>query len=323
MVNEDEGEGVAAGAEPRESTGWLDCPLVTQVLIGVCVAIFAYLNLSDKNDTYDHVVSILTPSAYDIWMGAWWALVLSAFVHLEILHILFNLWWAKDFGGVLEPAMGKARFLLFVLASAVVSSGLQLAVSDQTGIGFSGVVYALFGYGVSVRRVDPSRYGQLFGRETIRWLLGWLVLCIVLSSLGIWNIANAAHVGGFLFGLFWGNISQAKNYVAPSLAGLVLLLVLTGMSVLYLPWSEAWQSRVGITAWLSVVERAKAGDAEAQYIYASALMEDRTQKDEGFAWMTKAAGQKHLPAMNSLAWALATDPVAARRDGGRALPLAL
>ena len=43
-------------------------------------------------------------------------------------------------------AIGPWKFLAFFVASALVSSSAQLAFSDDTGIGASGVVYAMFGF---------------------------------------------------------------------------------------------------------------------------------------------------------------------------------
>jgi len=48
-------------------------------------------------------------------------------------------------GRSVERVLGPLRLAGLVLASALVSSAGQLAWSDETGIGFSGVGYALFG----------------------------------------------------------------------------------------------------------------------------------------------------------------------------------
>lgn len=185
-------------------------PVVTYMLLGLCVLIFIFLNYGKDYPAYNDVVQILMPSAIEIWEGYYHALLTSVFVHYAFFHILFNMWWTKDFGKMMEPKLGKFKFIIFVLFAAFISSGTQLATSDQTGIGFSGVVYAMFGYCLAARFAEPA-YQQIVNKETIKWLLGWLILCIILSILDIWNVANAAHIGGVLFGYFIGNIFTAKK----------------------------------------------------------------------------------------------------------------
>ena len=152
-----------------------DIAWVSYAVIAICVAVFAFLNLATEASFFESIATTLAPSNIDIWAGAYWGLITTAFVHIGIWHVAFNMWWAKDFGAVLEPTMGRSRYLLFILAAAFVSSGAQLALSGQTGIGFSGVVYAMFGYGLAARHAEPC-YQHIVNSSTIKWLLGWLVL---------------------------------------------------------------------------------------------------------------------------------------------------
>ena len=81
----------------------LPTPWLTYAVVGVCTAIFAYLNLAQNTPSFNQVSEILAPSAVSIWTGYYWGLLTSALVHFEIWHFLFNMWWAKDFGKLLEP----------------------------------------------------------------------------------------------------------------------------------------------------------------------------------------------------------------------------
>ena len=292
-------------------------PWITYAVIVVCVVISSYFNLFEGSSSYHDVTRSLTPSPIAIWSGAYWAFLTSAFVHIEFWHILFNMWWAKDFGTLLEPTMGRGRYLLFITSSAVISSGAQLATSDQTGIGFSGVVYAMFGYTLAARHVEPL-YRHIMSKGTIRWLLGWLVLCIVLTAADVWNVGNAAHIAGFLFGYFIGNAFVARSFVAASRFGLAILALVTVFAAGYMPWSETWRFRDDIAVYFAVVEAAEDGDPEAEYTYARFMQGDE-QKAEKIVWFRKSADQGYAPAMNDLAWILATDPNDDFRDGAEAV----
>jgi len=297
-------------------------PWITYAVILLCTSLWAYLNFAENLPYYKDVVSTVAPRGFRIWTGAAWGLVTAAFVHFDFWHILFNMWWTKDFGRVLEPGMGRKKYLLFILCAAVVSSGAQLLLSDQTGIGFSGVVYAMFGFGVVARRVQPQ-YHEIVDTRTAQWLLGWLVLCIVLTYTGILNIANAAHVGGLVFGLCVAMVFVSRSYVGLCSLVLVLLAAMTVLSITYLPWSEGWRSRHEVLQIVEVGERAKAGDPEAQYLYGDFLTNYEANKAEGISWLRRSANQEYVPAMNGIAWMLATDPDPAFRNGTEAVELAL
>jgi tetratricopeptide (TPR) repeat protein len=241
-------------------------------------------------------------------------------VHSDIWHVLFNMWWLKDFGTLLESTLGRSKYFFFVVISAVVSSGAQLAITSQTGMGFSGVVYAMFGYLLAARHTE-QRYQRILTKQTMIWLLGWIVLCIILTYTEIWRVANAAHIAGFLFGYCVGNTLTARVRVTLNKAALFALIALAVLSMVYMPWSETWRYRSAYANIIAIGNQAAAGNPEAQYKYAHILIQ-HGKKAEAMSWLRKSASQNYVPGMNELAWTLATDRDDALRDGTEAARLA-
>jgi GlpG protein len=68
------------------------------------------------------------------------------FLHFSPLHLLFNMMWLKDLGGVIEVRRGRWRYLGLVLLIAGISNLAQGIVSGPFFGGMSGVVFGLFGY---------------------------------------------------------------------------------------------------------------------------------------------------------------------------------
>ena len=295
-------------------------PWITYSVIAICVAICAYLNLSQDSAFYTRLTEVLIPSSIIIWSGAYWGLLTSAFVHFDIWHVLFNMWWLRDFGTLLEPTLGRSKYVLFVIVSAVVSSGAELAVTSQTGVGFSGVVYAMFGYVLAARHTQPL-YQRILTKQTTVWLLGWLILCIVLTYTGVWRVANAAHIGGFLFGYCLSNAFTVRVRVSLNKIVLSAMIALTVLSAVYMPWSDTWKHRGAYAEIIAIGDAAAAGSAEAQYKYAG-ILSRYGKKAEEMSWLRKAANQQYLPAMNALAWNLATDRDDTLRDGREAVKIA-
>jgi GlpG protein len=174
-----------------------------------------------------------------IWEGHYAALFTTVFVHANILHIGFNMLYLLAFGAILEATLNPLQWALFFIASAVAGSGVELALTNQTGIGASGVVYAMFGLLWAGRREVPL-WQLVATPKNMRIVLGWGLFCIAATWLGVLRIANGAHVGGFLFGLAvgWLFVAHRRQWLAGVL--LTALILITVLSVRWMPWSGAW-----------------------------------------------------------------------------------
>lgn len=183
-------------------------------------------------------------SATEIFQGRWWALITSAFVHFQILHIYFNMYWLWKLGPVMEREIGSVHFLGFILLTAFVSSGWQLAFGG-TGIGFSGVGFAMIGFGWVAREHFPS-FKPYFGDDTVKLFAGWGVICIFLSYFKVLNVGNMAHAMGAVSGGLIALAFIKKNWFAR--IGLVLATVLAMVPIYYNPYSDEWAFAKGIAA---------------------------------------------------------------------------
>jgi membrane associated rhomboid family serine protease len=289
---------------------------ITAVIIGVCVINFLLLNLSSE-PVKQAVFRILAPPPFLIWRGAVWGLATSAFVHLAWWHILFNMLCARALGRAVEPDMGARRYVGFVLAAAVVGSGWELLASAAESIGFSGVVFALFGFMLARRRSRPA-YQAILTRRTIVELLGWLLVCFVLTMANVVPIANGAHVSGLAFGYLVGRFAEGtrRRLVLTGLATLGLGVII---AITYMPWSIAWQVR-GATRQMDEWRRAaEGGDARAQAMYGSVLARWLMDRQQAMPWLRRSAEAGDPVGMNGLAWWLATAPEDSARNGPEAV----
>jgi membrane associated rhomboid family serine protease len=290
---------------------------VNATVIAVCIGIFLVLNLGGE-PLQSTALRVLAPSPFAIWTGSVWGLVTSAFVHLAWWHILFNLLCARDFGRVVEPDMGAARYAGFILAAAVVASGWELLVSAATGIGYSGVVYAVVGFMLARRSARPA-YQAILNRRTILWLLGWLVFCIVLTMANVAAIGNAAHIAGLAFGYLVGLVAAGGRRRPWAIAGLACLIAGVGLACSYMPWSPAWTVRSELRQFDEWRRRAEAGDPNAQGLYGSLLASMPKEREQGLRWLRRAAEAGDASGANGLAWWLATAPEDSLRNGAEAV----
>jgi GlpG protein len=138
----------------------------------------------------------------------YWRLITPIFLHFGIVHFIFNSLWLSMLGSRIERLYGPIHLILLVLISGLVSNLAQFWWSGAANFGgMSGVVYALLGYIWIVHKLVPHSLTAL-PKGIVGFMIGWLILCMtpVLTFLLGVGIANAAHLGGLIIGMFLGLI---------------------------------------------------------------------------------------------------------------------
>ncbi|MHC4860976.1 MAG: rhomboid family intramembrane serine protease, partial [Planctomycetota bacterium] len=97
--------GEVAGAE-RKPPGRARVPWVTALAIFGCIAVFLAIVGEGAAASWETLSRCGYLPAWDIWDGGWWALLTSAFVHIEIWHLAFNVYWLWVLGSRLERTIG-------------------------------------------------------------------------------------------------------------------------------------------------------------------------------------------------------------------------
>lgn len=136
---------------------------------------------------------------YQILHGQVWRLVTPAFLHLDWMHIFFNMWWMYDLGRAVERNKGTLFALAFFIVSAALSNNAQCIMQGPIFGGMSGVVYALLGYVWMRGKYDPTSRMAL-PQQTVIIVIGWMIF----GFLGFMDMANYAHLGGLVVGCIWG-----------------------------------------------------------------------------------------------------------------------
>lgn len=225
-------------------------PILTMALVTLCVVLTGayWIAPTDNpgNPLYKLVhVILLSPS--QIWDGHYLGLFTSFFIHLDLMHLVFNMYWTWKMGTTLEMTIAPWKYLLFVVVATMVGSCCELLISGQTGAGASGAGYALMGLLWAGRGYHDS-WRKLATRENMQLFLVWGVLCIVLTAMHTFPVANGAHFGGLLFGLAVGHLFFAPRRKPIWITALVLLAAACVVSLTWMPWSSSWNWHKGLQA---------------------------------------------------------------------------
>ncbi len=125
--------------------------------------------------------------------GQWWRIVTGGFLHVNLLHIGFNMYLLYLLGQILEPALGSVRFAVLYFVSLLAGSlGALLVSPHELTVGASGAVFGLMA-GVLLE----ARARQI--PELQRWVAGLIVFNLVFSFL-FPDISWGGHVGGLIGG---------------------------------------------------------------------------------------------------------------------------
>lgn len=180
---------------------WRRYPVTVAIAVGA-VAMTARWHLMHAN--IDRLVM-----SDEFWYGEFWQPLTSCLLHINIIHIAFNLMCLWVFGAVFERMYGHARYLLIVIFLAYGSSLAEYAFMHG-GVGLSGVIYGLFGM-LWVLNVRDRRFFGTMDQQTIQVLVGWFFLCIALTITKLMPIGNFAHGSGAILGALLGFVVTEKD----------------------------------------------------------------------------------------------------------------
>ena len=146
------------------------------------------------------------PILPEVMHGQVWRLITPIFVHFDPLHILFNMWWLRDLGSMIEGRQSSLQLAILVLVIAVCSNLGQFFYAGPVFGGMSGVVYGLLGYIWLRGKFDPGS-GLYLHPTTVTMMMIWFFACFTPL---IPHVANATHAVGLVMGLAWGYLSSLR-----------------------------------------------------------------------------------------------------------------
>lgn len=172
-------------------------PIVTLTLIAICVVVYVGQLVNDRVTVEMMFVPLLAESQP-------WRFLTAAFAHSpgSVMHILFNMFALWITGQYLEPLLGRVKFLVLYLVSAIGGSVgflLLAQLPEQLGersgwttptVGASGAVFGLFAAVLVLNHHLGRETGGIIGVFLINGVLGFVLP----------NIAWQAHLGGAITG---------------------------------------------------------------------------------------------------------------------------
>jgi len=130
--------------------------------------------------------------------GQWWRLVTYNFLHIGLIHLLFNSSALYQVGPQVEELYGSQKFIFIYMLTGI-TSAVASYFFDYGGAGASGAIFGLIG----LMAVYGYKLGGSYGHAIMRQMLIWGGIGFLFGFM-VPNINNVAHAGGFIAGACLG-----------------------------------------------------------------------------------------------------------------------
>lgn len=130
----------------------------------------------------------------------YWRLVTANFVHVDLLHYLFNIYFLIDLGTWLEMQMAPLKYLLLLVTSGLFSTGLTYLYDKKKNrrnltLGASGFAFGILGLLAGLMLFHGSFY-----QEVLQGFIPLIVINVIYTFIQP-NISRTGHIGGLIAGL--------------------------------------------------------------------------------------------------------------------------
>lgn len=179
---------------------------ITPIIIMLNVLIFGIMLLFGVDIMSPTVAQLIPWGACErslVLNGEWWRLLSATLLHSGILHLAFNMFALYQIGAMVEPLLGKSRYLSAYLISGLTGSLLSVWWHANTAsVGASGAIFGINGLFLALLTTN------LIKKKVRMQLLQSMGIFIGLNlMLGLKEgIDGAGHLGGLIGGLLIGYI---------------------------------------------------------------------------------------------------------------------
>ena len=205
-------------------------PFVTYALIAINIIVFILMYILGKGsedwDTLKKFGALLPDLVKN---GEYFRLITSAFLHIGIMHLVFNMYSLFVLGPNIEHLFGKGKYICIYLYSAIMGSLFCMVFQKATlSAGASGAIFGLLG----ALLYFGYNYKGFFGNRILGQVVPVVILNLFLSFITP-GISAAAHIGGLIGGISVSYMlgSGTDDDKSKRITGLIMTVVLTGFMI--------------------------------------------------------------------------------------------
>jgi membrane associated rhomboid family serine protease len=215
-------------------------PWFTILIALLCVGIYFWqLYLATTGHVYVEIYDQLgAPEAFKLYQGQYWGVCFNSFLHSAWQLLLFNLIGILYLGTYIERRTNFLTLGILGLLASIITSLVQFTLTDNAGIGMTGVNYFLLSY-IYGRSFKDATFKMEFRNAIMLVGLAFIALFIFTNSMNWTNFGIRSMVAGLVFGSITGFLAGFRNKIA-SYSFVFLSLIGLSTTLFYAPWSIEW-----------------------------------------------------------------------------------
>lgn len=211
--------------------------VITPILIGICICIFVLMFSIGKGSS-DLKTLLMFGANYRplVRSGQVWRLLTSIFLHIDIIHLIVNMYALFIIGRQVESFLGRFKYLIVFLGSGIIGSLLGVVIHENVSAGASGAIFGLLGSLLYFGYHYRLYLGTVLRTQVVPVIILNLVIGFMLPG-----IDNYAHIGGLIGGylitMALGIPSTSKLRKTDQINGrIVLILLIVFLSYMLFLW---------------------------------------------------------------------------------------
>src|SRR5262245_5053945 len=207
---------------------------MTKAFLVINIIIFLLMAFAGGSTNDATLMAFGVKSNAEIAQGQWWRFITPIFIHIGLLHLLFNSYALWIVGPQVEKLYGSASFVVFYVLTGIAGvAGSYVYHPYSISAGASGAIFGLFGvlltFGLRYRKSIPPFFKRAVGTGVLPVIVINLIIGFTIPQ-----IDNSAHLSGLLMGGLLGLLIPFQRPGAGThgffRALQVLLLVVVGLS---------------------------------------------------------------------------------------------
>jgi rhomboid protease GluP len=182
----------------------LSPPFFAYILLAAIIVIWFLMGLAGGSTEPQVLIRFGANYGPLILRGEIWRLFTSMFLHIGLVHLIFNAYALFIFGLEMERLYGPDRFIVIYILSGLFGNLISFASRgpDMLSAGASGAIFGVIGMNLAYFFIHRNTFGQ-FGRQRV---MNTLVVIGINLFFGftVPGIDNLAHLGGLVAGFALG-----------------------------------------------------------------------------------------------------------------------
>ncbi|MCG8581733.1 MAG: rhomboid family intramembrane serine protease [Bacteroidales bacterium] len=183
--------------------------IITPIILYINILIFIIMVLAGVHPIEPSVDDLINWGGnlrFVTLMGEAWRLLSCAFLHIGVMHLLFNMYALLFIGKEIETQTGSSKFLFAYLMTAVLASISSIVINENiVSAGASGAIFGMYGVLIALLLLKgieiPKKIRGNFSTSVFIFV-GYNLFYGFTQE----GIDNAAHIGGLISGLIIGSI---------------------------------------------------------------------------------------------------------------------